>query len=308
MNAVLKQDMEGVQIGGLALTSRLFAPTNITHESDLCIENLETELSAELVVRSATQVLIRLVGDRTMSIDRDLLKRLKLSEQSGVVHLGTGQQRPSEIALFGAIHRRLIEAHASRRFILMSNTSRCETIDEALNVAGWGMYVSKSPYVKLELRNPDTLMTKTDMIVEAVHTLIELVPDIRLLPLIGKSPSALEVLQALPQVVAVRVEGSRPGSGQGLGSEAELDILSDMLDRKTVPLVAECGIGVPEHAEQAMRMGFDAVLVNAAITRAADPVAMAVRFAEAVERGRRVYASPGRRSRQTQQTASRGRP
>ncbi len=42
-----------------------------------------------------------------------------------------------------------------------------------------------------------------------------------------------------------------------------------------VPLVVDAGIGAPSHAAVAMEMGYDAVLLNTAVAKAGDPVAMA---------------------------------
>jgi thiazole synthase len=54
-------------------------------------------------------------------------------------------------------------------------------------------------------------------------------------------------------------------------------------------MVVDAGIGLPSHAAQAMEMGFDAVLLNTAVAKAGDPVAMAGAFRQAVEAGRIAY-------------------
>ena len=59
-----------------------------------------------------------------------------------------------------------------------------------------------------------------------------------------------------------------------------------MIEQAEVPLVVDAGLGSPSHAAEAMEMGADAVLVNTAIARAGDPVAMARAFRLAVEAGR----------------------
>jgi thiazole synthase len=57
-----------------------------------------------------------------------------------------------------------------------------------------------------------------------------------------------------------------------------------------VPVVVDAGLGAPSHAA-AMELGADAVLVNSAIARAGDPVAMARAFRLAVEAGRVAYVA-----------------
>lgn len=52
-----------------------------------------------------------------------------------------------------------------------------------------------------------------------------------------------------------------------------------------IALVIDAGIGAPSQAMLAMEMGFDAVLLNTAVAQAADPVAMARAFGQAVAAG-----------------------
>ena len=47
----------------------------------------------------------------------------------------------------------------------------------------------------------------------------------------------------------------------------------------------DAGLGLPSHAARVMEMGYDAILVNSAVARAGDPVAMAGAFAKSVEAG-----------------------
>ncbi|MGD1876771.1 MAG: thiazole synthase, partial [Kiloniellaceae bacterium] len=56
-----------------------------------------------------------------------------------------------------------------------------------------------------------------------------------------------------------------------------------------VPLVVDAGLGLPSHAAAAMELGYDAVLLNTAVAKAGDPVAMAAAFAQAVAAGRAAH-------------------
>jgi thiazole synthase len=58
-----------------------------------------------------------------------------------------------------------------------------------------------------------------------------------------------------------------------------------------VPLIVDAGLGRPSHAATVMELGFDAVLLNTAVARAADPVGMARAFGKAVEAGREAFGS-----------------
>ena len=78
--------------------------------------------------------------------------------------------------------------------------------------------------------------------------------------------------------------GAPIGSGRGLNNLFGLKALRAHFP--DVPLVIDAGIGVPSHAAQAMELGFDAVLINSAISQAVNPARMAEAFAQAVEAGR----------------------
>jgi len=55
--------------------------------------------------------------------------------------------------------------------------------------------------------------------------------------------------------------------------------------------VVDAGIGLPSHAAQAMELGYDAVLLNTAVAKAADPVAMARAMALAIKAGRLAHGA-----------------
>ena len=79
-----------------------------------------------------------------------------------------------------------------------------------------------------------------------------------------------------------------------LNDSEALQIVSDALkllrDRlPDITLVVDAGLGAPSHAAEALELGYDAVLLNTAIAKAADPVAMAGAFKLAVEAGRAAY-------------------
>jgi thiazole synthase len=76
------------------------------------------------------------------------------------------------------------------------------------------------------------------------------------------------------------------GTGRGLKL---LEAIRIMIEGSEVPVVVDAGLGSPSHAAAAMELGADAVLVNTAIARAGDPVAMARGFRLAVEAGRTAF-------------------
>ena len=54
-------------------------------------------------------------------------------------------------------------------------------------------------------------------------------------------------------------------------------------------MVIDAGIGKPSHACQAMEIGYDAVLLNSAVSQSNDPVKMATAFSNAVIAGRKGF-------------------
>jgi len=91
--------------------------------------------------------------------------------------------------------------------------------------------------------------------------------------------------------------GSPIGTGKGLMNPYNLETLRERLP--DVTLVIDAGIGKPSQAMQAMELGFDAILLNTAIAKAQNPVAMARAFNAAVTGGRMAYEAGTMESRQT---------
>ena len=77
------------------------------------------------------------------------------------------------------------------------------------------------------------------------------------------------------------------GSARGISNRDALKLLRTRLPEVT--LVVDAGLGAPSHAADALEIGYDAVLLNTAIAKAGDPVAMAKAFRLAVEAGRTAY-------------------
>ena len=76
--------------------------------------------------------------------------------------------------------------------------------------------------------------------------------------------------------------GSPIGSGQGIANLANLGLI---VEHAGVPVILDAGIGTASDATLALEHGCDAVLVASAISRAADPPAMARAMRKAIEAG-----------------------
>jgi len=165
---------------------------------------------------------------------------------------------------------------------VLPNTAGCRTVKEAIATAMMARELFDTPWIKLEvIANDDTLQPDLFGLVEAAGVLTR--EGFKVFPYTTEDLSAAEKLLSAGCEVLMPW-GAPIGSGQGLNNPAALRTLRAYLPR--VPLVVDAGIGAPSHAAAAMELGYDAVLLNTAIAKAHDPVAMAAAFAKGVEAGR----------------------
>src|SRR5258708_11508305 len=87
---------------------------------------------------------------------------------------------------------------------------------------------------------------------------------------------------------AVMPLGSPIGSGQGILNPYNIELICT---RSPVPVILDAGIGTASDACLAMELGCSAVLVNTAVAKANDPIAMAGALRHAVEGGRLARAA-----------------
>ena len=82
---------------------------------------------------------------------------------------------------------------------------------------------------------------------------------------------------------AVMPLGSPIGSGMGIRNAYNIQII---VERASVPVILDAGVGTASDAALAMELGCDAVLCATAISRAEDPVGMARAIKLGTEAGR----------------------
>lgn len=173
----------------------------------------------------------------------------------------------------------IIRASGAR---LLPNTAGCRTAREAVTLARMAREMFGTHWIKLEVIGDDyTLQPDPFELVEAARTLAQ--EGFEVFPyctddLVG----CQRLLDAGCRILMPW--GAPIGSGQGLLNPTALRTLRARLPG--VPLVVDAGIGSPKDAVQAMELGYDAVLVNSAVSQSHDPVKMAQGFRLAVEAGR----------------------
>ncbi|WP_428392376.1 thiazole synthase [Lichenicoccus sp.] len=165
---------------------------------------------------------------------------------------------------------------------VLPNTAGCHTAGEAVTTARMARELFGTDWIKLEvIGDSDSLQPDLFGLVEAARILSD--DGFKVLPYTTEDLVAAErLLRAGCQVLMPW--GAPIGSGLGLNNVFGLRALRGHFPE--VPLVVDAGLGLPSHAAAAMELGYDAVLLNTAVSRAGDPAMMAAAFARAIDAGR----------------------
>jgi len=181
---------------------------------------------------------------------------------------------------------------------LLPNTAGCFTATDAVRAARLGREAFGTSWVKLEVIADDrTLMPEPGDLLDAAA---ELVADgFTVLPYAPDDP---EVCARLEEIgcAAVMPLGSAIGSGMGIRNPQAIERI---VERSSVPVVCDAGIGTASDAARAMELGCDAVVLATAVSRAEDPALMAAAMSSAVRAGREARLA-GRIPRRTEALAS----
>ena len=168
---------------------------------------------------------------------------------------------------------------------LLPNTAGCFSAKEAILTAQMARELFKTNWVKLEVIGDDyTLQPDPFQLFEAAQELIK--QGFEVFPYCTDDLILCEKLLEVGCNILMPW-GAPIGTGKGLMNPYALTLLRNRFPQ--VPMIIDAGLGKPSHATQAMEMGFDGVLLNTAIAKAQDSVAMAKAFKLAVEAGRLAY-------------------
>ena len=185
----------------------------------------------------------------------------------------------------GRLGQRFIDLINGLGIKILPNTAGCRTARDAVTTAQMAREVFGTDWVKLEvIGNDDTLQPDVFGLVEAATELVR--EGFKVFPYTTEDLSVAERLQRAGCDV-IMPWGAPIGTGRGLANPDALRSLRAYFpDAK---LIIDAGIGAPSHAAAAMELGYDAVLVNTAIAKAADPVRMAAAFAAGINAGRKGF-------------------
>jgi thiazole synthase len=167
---------------------------------------------------------------------------------------------------------------------VLPNTAGCHTAAEALLTARLAREALDTDWVKLEVVADDiTLLPDPVELLDAAQLLVA--DGFTVLPYTNDDPILARRLEEAG-CAAVMPLGAPIGSGLGIRNPHNIAMI---VERATVPVILDAGIGTASDAALAMELGCAAVLVASAITKAADPERMAVAMALAVEAGRAAF-------------------
>jgi thiazole synthase len=180
---------------------------------------------------------------------------------------------------------RIEEWLASSRAKLLPNTAGATSAKEAIHLAVLARELFNTQWIKLEVIGDDySLQPDVFELVAAAKELQQ--QGFSVLPYCTDDLGVCEKLLSLG-CPAVMPLAAPIGTGKGLLNPYQFQTLRSSL--KEAVIVIDAGIGRPSQAMQAMELGADAVLLNTAVAKSNDPVAMASAFASAIEAGRRAY-------------------
>ena len=164
---------------------------------------------------------------------------------------------------------------------LLPNTAGCFTARDAVVTAKLAREAFGTDWVKLEVIGDDrTLLPDAPELLLAAEELVD--DGFTVLPYTNDDPILARRLEDIG-CAAVMPLGSPIGSGMGIRNPYNISLI---VERASVPVILDAGVGTASDAALAMELGCDGVLCASAIARAHDPVAMAHAIRAAVEAGR----------------------
>ena len=168
---------------------------------------------------------------------------------------------------------------------VLPNTAGCRSVREAVTTAQMARELFGTSWIKLEvIADDETLQPDVVGLVEAASVLVK--DGFEVFPY---TTDDLGVAQRLVDAgCRVVMPWAAPiGSARGIINRDALKLMRARLP--DITLVVDAGLGAPSHAADAMELGYNAVLLNTAIAKAADPVNMANAFRLGVESGRLAF-------------------
>lgn len=168
---------------------------------------------------------------------------------------------------------------------VLPNTAGCYGVEEAITTAQMARELFETNWIKLEVIGDDyTLQPDPFGLLKAAEKL-----SVMGFTVFPYCTDDLVLAQRLVNAgCSILMPWAAPiGSGRGLNNPYALKMLRQRFPKTT--LIIDAGIGAPSQAAAAMEMGYDGVLLNTAVAKSPDPVAMAGAFSRAILAGRSAF-------------------
>ena len=179
----------------------------------------------------------------------------------------------------------LLEALPPSKFTYLPNTAGCYSADDAVRTLRLAReLLDGHDLVKLEVLGdaqslypnmPETLKAAEQLVKEGFKVMVYCSDD----------PIQAQMLESIG-CVAIMPLASLIGSGMGILNPWSLQLV---IEKVSVPVLVDAGVGTASDAAIAMELGCDGVLMNTAIALAKNPVRMAHAMKLAVEAGREAF-------------------
>ncbi len=180
-----------------------------------------------------------------------------------------------------AVRGSLLDVLSRHGIRCLPNTAGCFTAAEATLTAGMAREALDTNWIKLEIiADEHTQLPDPVELLDAAERLVD--DGFVVLPYTNDDPVLARRLEQLG-CAAVMPLGSPIGSGLGIRNPHNVELI---VERASVPVVLDAGIGTASDAAYAMELGCDAVLLTSSVTRARSPAGMAEGMRKAVEAGR----------------------
>lgn len=179
----------------------------------------------------------------------------------------------------------LLDALPPSRYTYLPNTAGCYTADDAIRTLRLAReLLDDHTLVKLEvLGDPHNLYPNMPETLKAAEVLVK--DGFEVMVYCSDDPIQARVLESIG-CVAVMPLASLIGSGMGILNPWNLQLI---LEKATVPVIVDAGVGTASDAAIAMELGCAGVLMNTAVAAARDPIRMATAMRKAVEAGRDAF-------------------
>jgi len=179
----------------------------------------------------------------------------------------------------------LLDVLPPSRYTMLPNSAGCYTAEDAVRTLRLAReLLDGHALTKLEvLGDPQSLYPNMPETIKAAEILVR--EGFEVMVYCSDDPIQARVLESIG-CVAVMPLASLIGSGMGILNPWNIHLI---LERATVPVVVDAGVGTASDAAIAMELGCAGVLMNTAVAQANDPVKMAGAMRKAVEAGREAF-------------------